>query len=182
MINKTPHEVAIKVIESEIKSDAYFHHNLHGPRPHFYRAEDLAYVYYPTVILIGECIHPQNIKGNTFTFQLIGQELHAGRLSATLDDFHKRDKYGSRIYKTYRGEDFPVMTPPPKGVGTYEKVRGESKWQANLWMGKEFVRDIMKMMTIKEQLYIYMNKYTEERIHWISEFSVTSKNPLDDLI
>lgn len=126
------------------------------------------------------CVHPDKIKGDTFTFRLIGKELFRDYLSATLDDFHKRDEDGCRIYKKYRGDDIPVIGPAPKGIGTYEKVRGEPAWHANLWIGKEFVRDVMSM--IKKQLYVYMYKYTENRTHWIKEFTVTSKNPVGDLI
>tara|TARA_R110000787_G_scaffold38044_1_gene96123 strand:- start:1026 stop:1574 length:549 start_codon:yes stop_codon:yes gene_type:complete len=179
---KTFEDVAVEVIDLDVQSEASLHHNLYGDKPFLYRPEDFAYSYYSTLFITGRCIYPQKMKDDTFIFRIIGDELYRGRLSAVLDDFHKRDEYGSRIYKKYRGEDYPVMSPPPKGVGTYEKVRGESKWQANLWMGKDFVRNIMTMITVKEQLYIYMNKYTDKRTHWISEFSVTSKNPLDELI
>ncbi len=182
MTSETFAEVAIEVTNSEVQSEASFHHNLYGDRPLFYHADDLAHTYFPTLMLAGLFLHPAKLEGEAFTAHLIGSELHSGKLSVTLDDFHKRDEYGSRIYRKYRGEQIPVMSPPPKGVGSYEKIRGEPAWQAHLWMGREFVRDVMAMMALKDQLYIYMNTYTENRTHWIRELNVTSKIPIGDLI
>lgn len=175
-------DIAVQLEQVEVQSEASFHYNLYGDRPLLYQADDLACNYYPTLTLNGTCLHPIKMEGDAFTVHLIGKELRAGELSATLDDFHKRDEYGSRIYRKYRGEQIPVMSSPPKGVGSYEKIRGEPAWQAHLWMGREFVRDVMAMMAIKDQLYIYMNTYTENRTHWIRELNVTSKNPIGDLI
>lgn len=175
-------EVVIDVVSIEIQAEASFHHNLYADRPMFYCLDDLACNYYPTLTLDGSCLYPNKMKGDAFTINLIGHELHRGQLSVTLDGFHKRDEYGSRIYRKYRGEQIPVMSPPPKGVGSYEKIRGELAWQAHMWMGREFVRDVMAMMGIKDQLYIYINTYTENRTHWIRELKVTSKNPIGDLI
>lgn len=182
MSSKSIEEVAVRVTNSELQSEASFHYNLYGDRPILYRPEALVHNYYPTVIFTGECLHPEKIHGHTFIIHLEGYELSSRNLGATLDDFHKRDEYGRRLYRTYRGEEIPILSPPPKGVGTYDKVRGEPAWEAHLWMGRDFVRDVMAMMAIKERLYVYMDTYTENRTHWIRSLTVTSINPMGDLI
>ncbi|SFK53900.1 hypothetical protein [Methylophaga sulfidovorans] len=182
MTGRNYDEVVVMVKSADLKCDASLHYNLYTNRPISYQPSDHVHDYYPSVILYGECLYSEKLSGHNFIAQIIGRELGVSNLTATLDDFHKRDEFGSRMYRKYKEDNVPILSPPPKGVGTYRKVRGKPAWEADLWMGKEFVRDIMAMMNIKEQLYIYMETYTENRIHWIRALTVTSKNPIGDLI
>lgn len=181
-MSKASEDIVIRVTDSQVMIEASINYNLKMSRPLFYNPEDLVYQNYPTVILTGECFYPKKQNGNTFVVTLIGKEIHKGYLATTLDDFHKRGEYNTRVYKRYRGNEYPVMEEGPKGIGTYEKVRGEPCWESNMFMGREFVNDLLAILNIKKEIFIYISSSSENRTHWIHEFSVTSQNPLDDFL
>lgn len=178
----TYQDVVIRITDSQVMVEASINYNLKMSRPLFYNPEDLVYQSYPTVILTGECFYPKKLNGNTFTITLYGKEIHKGNLAAILDDFHKRGEYNTRVYKKYHGIEYPVMEEGPKGIGTYHKVRGEPCWESHMWLGREFVSDVLATLNLKQEMFIYLSKTTEKRTHWIHDFSVTSKNPLDDIL
>lgn len=181
-MKKVSEDIAIKVTDSQVMVEASINYNLKMSRPLFYNPEDLVYQNYATVILTGDCLYPKKLKGNTFVVTLFGRESRKGYLSATLDDFHKRGEYNTRIYKEYRGSEYPVMEEGPMGIGTYDKVRGETVWESHMFLGREFVNDLLGILNLKKEIFIYISSSTKNRTHWINDFSVTSKNPLDDIL
>lgn len=182
MVDNSYKEIAIRITDSQCMVEATTNYNLRVPRPLFYNPEDLVYQNYPTVILTGECFYPKKLNGNIFMVTLFGKEIHKGYLATTLDNYHKRGEYNTRLYKKYHGIEYPVMDEGPRGIGTYEKVRGEPCWESRMFMGREFVNDLMTILNIKRELFIYLSSSTENRTHWIHDFSVTSKNPIDEII
>jgi len=182
MVDNSYEDIAIRIKDSQCMVEATTNFNLRVSRPLFYNPEDLVYQNYPTVILTGECFYPKKLNGNIFMVTLFGREIHKGSLAATLDDYHKRGEYNTRVYKKYHGIEYPVMDEGPKGIGTYEKVRGEPCWESRMFLGREFVNDLLAILNVKKELFIYISSSTENRTHWIHDFSVTSKNPLDEIL
>lgn len=182
MVKNLPEDIAIRVTDAEVMVEASINYNLKMLRPLFYNPQDLVYENYPTVILAGECFYPKKLNGNTFVVTLFGKEIHKGYLAATLDDYHKRGEYNTRIYKEYRGSEYPVMDEGPMGIGTYEKVRGEPCWESHMFLGREFVNDLLAILNIKKEMFIHISSSKENRTYWIQDFKVLSKNPLDDIL
>ena len=59
---------------------------------------------------------PKTLVGNSFELRVQSIDQTSNELNWTLDDTHKRNEYGAREYRTYRGKEIPIFNPP-SGLG-----------------------------------------------------------------
>jgi len=157
---------------------ALLNYNLRDKRPIYVRDDDPAYEFITAIHLTGKCLYPDERAGDEYKLTLRGHELHAGQNSATLSDFHAHDENRIPIYRTYRGEEYPVYKGPP-GLSLLNRQRGTKVWDAWLCLAPRLVSDMLHLINTRP-LYVAIHEKKTGRDRWIQSISLQTKNPDED--
>lgn len=171
--------ISIKVGSFDVRSEAAINLNLMGNNTLFSRDEDTAFEHVTSLQISGKCTDPANRLGDEYKITIIGGEPHAGWLSATLEDFHARDENNIPVYKTHRGQDYPVYNPP-KGLARLSKKRGEPIWDAWVYVAPHLVSDMLMSLMNRAPLYLSILEQKHGRDRWIQSISLQSIQPEDE--
>jgi hypothetical protein len=105
---------------------------------------------------------------------LYGQR--TGRATMRVKDFHSRDKNGSRLYRTYRGESVPVLDLPA-GVTTIQRRRDDHVWNAGVFVEPRLVTDMLLILASGRSTFLSLYEKKADRERWITSVSLQTADP-----
>lgn len=129
-----------------------------------------------------KCLDPDGSGsvGDEYNFSVTASDTRAEFLSRTLKDYKALDDSGSPVSRRVRGREEPVYNVP-HGVGFIENYnRHINARPAYLWLPPETISDMLTVLSVTDQLFVTVHQYKFERKRWIVEFTLQTKNPLDE--
>jgi hypothetical protein len=128
--------------------------------------DDPVYEFTNRIVITGISTYPPERQGDYFEITIRGTGSASQRLNAKLKDIHARDQYGSPKYRGYRGRQIPIYEPP-KGLGLIDKVRGERRWTAWLFVTPRFNNDLLVLLGHQRNLFLSLHERKVERSRWV---------------
>lgn len=172
--------LTLRVTKHEIRVDSAVNFCVY--MPHWfdrYTGNDPLYEFESELIIHAVPVYPKVRTGDTYELKVRGRALRAGEQELTLKDIQLRDKDGSPAFRSYRGKQIPVYERP-KGLGLFEKVRGESFWTAYLSAPPRTVSDMLSLLERRSELYVDLRLEWHDRKRWIRRYSLQTAAPSDD--
>ena len=140
---------------------------------------DLVYKFSTQLAIMATSIRPEKRAGDTYELTLHSDNAPPRWLTRTLQDLQLRDKHGSLQYRQYRGKQVPVYRSP-KGLGTLDKIRGEPRWTAWLFVPNQFTSDILTLLGHQKTLFIALHERKEARDRWVHSMSLQTVDPTEE--
>lgn len=171
--------LAIRVESYAASVDAAVNYNVRAPELAWNSDEDdPLYTFTTQLNIVGVATYPKQCEGDTYEFTIYGDNLGSRDIRATLKDVQARDE-GSPKYRTYRGRQVPIYTPP-KGMGLINKVRGEPRWTAWLRVWPCFASDALVLLCSARTLFLAVHERKSERNRWIQNLSLQTTDPAEE--
>jgi hypothetical protein len=156
--------------------DAAINHNVYAPQYAWdLNDDDPVYSFTSNLRISGISVCPQDRRQEHYELTIYGDDAPSRKLAAKLRDVQVRDKYGSPLYRTYRGREIPVYDPP-KGMGILEKVRGENRWTAWLNATPSFVSDARALLAVSKGLFMVIDEHRSQRTRWVRRVTLQTSN------
>jgi hypothetical protein len=160
-------DLAIRVEHYEARIEACVNRNVYAPQNAWNLDEDdPLYEFTNRVTIAGVSTYPQERAGDTYELTLLGDDAPSLGLRATLEDAQARDEYGAPLYCEYRGRQIPIYNPP-KGLGLLNKVRGEARWTAFLFVAPRFVNDALALLRHQRNLFLAVHERQDDGARWV---------------
>ncbi|RLW53893.1 MAG: hypothetical protein B6D76_09375 [gamma proteobacterium symbiont of Stewartia floridana] len=167
--------ISVKVSDYSVRSNAGINHQLIGS-PRFVGDESEPVHQFETKLEItGICIEPVDRAGHRFQITIFGEPDVIDRMPR-ISDLHKKDDDGEHLYREYRGKGYPIYAQPPP-VAYLEKIRGEDRWVASLWVTPQMVTDALIILSGQKQVYLSLHEIKSNRQRRIQNLSVQTVNP-----
>lgn len=162
-------------LSAEVSYDAYHPENAYRDG-----SEELLFQYRTRLTLVGRCLQPSEIEGDTVELTIYGDDSKSHGHDATLSDIQAKDeKYRTNQYRTFRGKEIPIYRPP-KGMALFSKVRGERLWTAWLFTPTRFTGEVLELLGHRRDLYLELHEYKEGRDRWLRGVSLRTNLPDDE--
>lgn len=171
--------LAIKVESYEVSSDVSVNFNLRTFPLHFADDDDPVLEYVTALDISGVCIAPEARAGDAYEISIRGDEGRRSEKLLTLKDLQDRDEDRVPIYKTYRGENYPVYRDIP-GIATLNKTRGENRWDAWIQVAPRLVSDMLALLPTGRPLYLAIHERKLDRKRWIESISLQTTDPAEE--
>lgn len=143
---------------------------------HHYRDNAKVYKFMTRLEVCAVCTYPDDIEDHELYMTIYGDESGQGDFDLTLSGCHVRDNTGAHKYRKIRGKEVPVYDVP-KGLGLFEKQRGENKWNSAIWVSPETITNMLTLLPTVKPLYISIHVRTVERNDWVVGFTLQTSNP-----
>lgn len=169
--------IAVDRYSARTKADINF--QLFGSPLHITDDDEPVYVFETILDVSGICTYPATRAGDRYDVTLLGESVMRRHLRVTVADLQKRSKTGALQFRTYRGTQCPIYEDPPP-LAFLEKVRGESRWTAWVWLAPQTVSDSLQILSGPQQVYlsIYEQKVTRQR--QIRYLALQTTDPADE--
>jgi hypothetical protein len=131
------------------------------------------------LMIAGVSTYPRERAGDHYELTIYGTDARSHRLNATLKDIQARDKRGSPEYRPYRGKPIPVYLPPT-GFGLIDKIRGERRWTAWLFVKPRFVTDMLVLLGHRHSFFLSLEERKVERSRWVQALSLQTTDPAEE--
>jgi len=141
--------------------------------------DDPLYEFTSQVTIMGISTYPPDREGDAYELTIYGTESRSHRLNATLKDVHARDAHGVPQYRQYRGRQIPVYVPP-RGFGLVDKVRGEKRWTAWLFVTPRFVNDLLVLLGHQQNLFVSLHERKIDRSGWVQSMTLQTTDPAEE--
>lgn len=141
--------------------------------------DDPVYEFTNQIVITGISTYPPERQGDHYELTIRGTEAASHHLKAKLKDIHARDQYGSPKYRGYRGRQIPIYEPP-KGLGLIDKVRGEKRWTAWLFVTPRFVNDLLVLLGHQRKLFLSLHERKVDRSRWVQGVTLQSNDPAEE--
>jgi hypothetical protein len=172
--------VAIRVERYQAEVDAAINHDVYAPQYALHlNDDDPLYAFTSQLRILGVAIYPEARIGDIYDLTIYGDDAPSRRLNATLKDAHARDQHGSPQYRTYRGREISVYTPP-MGMGLVDKIRGEKRWTAWLHTPPRFVNDALTLLAAKNDIFLAIHVRKMERTRWVQRVTLQTSDPREE--
>jgi len=129
------------------------------------------------LIIRGVFSEPKDRSGERVELTLYGER--TGRTTMRVKDVHSRDKNGSRLYRTYRGESVPVLDLPT-GVTTIQRRRDDHVWNACIFVEPRLVTDMLVILAAGRSTFLSLYEKMADRERWITSVSLQTADPAVD--
>jgi hypothetical protein len=126
------------------------------------------------LIVRGIFSEPKDRSGERIELTLYGQR--TGRTTLRVKDVHSRDKDGSRLYRTYRGESAPELDLPT-GVTTIQRRRDDHVWSAWVFVEPRLVTDMLITLTSGRSTFLSLYEKRVDRERWVTSVSLQTADP-----
>ena len=172
--------LAVQVEQYEAEFEAGIHHYAYSPEYAWNLDEDdPLYEFTSRLIISGLFTYPEDRAGDKFELTLRGDDAPSRRLHLQLKDIQARNEYGSPQYRQYRGKQIPVFQPP-NGLGLLDKVRGERRWTAYLFVNTRFVGETFALLNHQKPIYVGIHERKIDRRRWVQSVSVQTMDPAEE--
>jgi hypothetical protein len=141
--------------------------------------DDPLYEFTNQVTITGISTYPSDRMGDAYELIIYGTDSRSHRLNAKLKDVHARDTNGSLRYREYRGKQIPIYVPP-HGLGHVDKVRGERRWTAWLFVPPRFVNDVLVLLSHQRNLFLGLHERKIDRSRWVQGIAVQTNDPAEE--
>lgn len=169
--------LAVKVESHEARMGASVNHYAYEPQYAWDLDEnDPLYEFTIDLTIAGVATWPEAHAGEMYELTIYGNDASSSRHSASLKDVQARDKNGLPQYREFRGKRVPVLNPP-NGIGYLEKVRGESRWTAALFVPNAFAGNLMALLDRSDGLFLSIHERKLGRMRWIQGVSLQTTDP-----
>jgi hypothetical protein len=160
-------DLTIRVESYEARLEACVNCNVYAPQNAWNLGEDdPLYEFTNQVTIAGISTYPRGRAGDAYELTILGHDAPSLGLRATLKDVQARDERGGLRYREYRGRQIPIYTPP-KGLGLLNKVRGEARWTALLFVAPRFVNDVLALLRHQRNLFLAVHERQDEPARWV---------------
>lgn len=170
--------IAIKVDDYSVRADAGINSGLLGSPRLIDNEEEPVHDFATKLEISGICTDPADRAGHRFEISMYGTQ-DIDQRTPRIKDLQERDKEGDYRYRTYRGREYPVYTPPPP-VAYIDKVRGENRWITWLWVPPRMVTDNLIILSGDKQAYISLHEIKEGRKRRIQNLAVQTTDPTEE--
>lgn len=181
--NKSDEEhshVIIRLEHYDASVDARVNHYAYAPQYAWnLDDDDPLYEFTNRIVLTGKSTYPPERQGHYYELTIYGTESRSHRLNAKLKDIQARDKYGSPQYRKYRGNQIPIYQPP-NGLGLVDKVRGEKRWTAWLFVAPRFVNDLLVLLSQQRSLFLSLHERKIDRSRWVQDMTLQTSDPTEE--
>lgn len=141
--------------------------------------DDPVFEFTSQVTITGVSTYPPEKAGDTYDLTISGVDATNHQIYAKLKDIHARDERGVPQYRTYRGKESPVYVNP-YGLGTLDKVRGEKRWTAWIFVAPRFVNDLLALLTQQPNLFLGLHEFKVERSRWLRSVTIQTTDPAEE--
>ncbi|MET0000061.1 MAG: hypothetical protein ABW125_11740 [Candidatus Thiodiazotropha lotti] len=170
--------ISIKVTDYSVRSDAGINRQLIGSPRYVDDESEPVHQFDTKLEITGTCIDPDDRAGHRFEINMFGESDVIERMQR-ISDLHKMDDDGEHLYREYRGKTYPVYAQPPP-VAYLEKIRGEDRWVASVWVTPHMVTDALIILSGHKQVYLSLHEIKVNRQRRILNLSVQTANPTDE--
>lgn len=172
--------LTIRVEQYEACVQTSVNHNVYAPQ-HAWDSDENnpLYPFSTRLTITGISTHPETRAGEAYELTVYGDDARSRRHNTTLKDAQTRDEHESPQYREYRGRQIPVYNPP-NGLGLLEKVRGEPRWIAWLFVAPRFVNDALVLLGQGRNLFLAIHEHREKRARWIQAVSLQTADPEEE--
>lgn len=172
--------LAVKVERYEARVEAAVNSDVYRPQYALDLSDDDKLYQVTTQLLIyGVTTYPENRAGDAFELTVYGEDASSRRHSATLKDVQARDKNNVPQYRSYRGRQIPIYTPP-RGIGFIDKIRGEARWAAWMFVPSRFIEDALILLGQGGDLFLGIHEHKDGRVRSFQSVTVQTTNPAHD--
>jgi hypothetical protein len=162
-----PTQLSLRVERYVASVNASVNHDVYAPQYAWdFDETDPLYRFSVQLTIMATSFDPKERAGELYELTIHGDDARSQRVSATLKDAQARDRYGAPQYRQYRGKQIPVYNPP-KGLGILNKIRGESRWTAWLFVPARFANDALALLAHQKTLFVALHERKEKREHWV---------------
>ena len=169
--------LAIRVERHEASVEAGINHNVYAPQSALDLDEtDPLHEYTSRLLIFGTAIDPPHRAGEPYEITVYGEDDRTRRMRATLADVQARNEFGTPQYRPYRGRHIPVFRPPG-GLGLLDKVRGERRWTAAIFVTSGFVSDALALLARGDPLFVAIHECRTERARWVRRLTLQTTDP-----
>lgn len=170
--------LGITVDEFAVRTQAGTNISVHGT-PSFIDDREPVFVFETILDITGMCTYPAGRAGERYDVTLLGEAEMKGRLKARVADLQKRSKTGAPAFRKYRGETYPVYEAPPP-LAYLEKVRGERRWTAWVWLSPQTVSDSLQILSGSKQVYLSIYEEKVARQRRIQHLAIQTTDPANE--
>lgn len=171
--------LSIKIEKHEVKSEASLNIDLKMDRPIFSRDDDPVYEFVTSLEISGVSTYPKKRAGDQYEITIRGQEPHTGNLKLTLHDVQARDDDRCLMYRTYRGERYPVYDAPP-GIATISRRHGTRIWDAWVYFVPRLVSDMLVLLSQSKPLFLAIQERKVGRKRWVESLTLQTTDPAEE--
>ena len=172
--------LAIRIECYEASVATSINHDVYAPQYSFHSHERAPlYEFGASLTITGIAKYPTDRAGDSYVVTLYGDDAPSRHLDRTLEDVQVRDEYGSPQYRDYRGRQIPVYEPPG-GLGYLEKIKGEERWTAGLFVAPRIVSDMLVLLGHERALYLAIHERKENRTRWIQGLTLQTVDPEEE--
>lgn len=171
---------SVRVDRYEVRSEADI--NYHAAQPHLaFRDidDELLYQFQTHLEIFGTLLGPKDRAGHAFELTVYGEDRPSANIYTVLKDVHMRDRDRRPMYKRHRGVECPVYWTP-KGVGSFDKVRGENVWRSTIFAVPRFVSDWLLMLGQGRELFLSVLEKKVGRDRSLHRIALQTSDPEEE--
>jgi hypothetical protein len=146
---------------------------------HFAREDDPVYVSGTHLQLACTCQYPPERAGQQFELKILGESLTARRMDIRIKDLRQLDAKGVPQFRKTKEGMYPVYKEPPP-ISYLDKVRGENRWTAWLWVSPQTVTDTLLMLSGGKTVYVAITERKVERQRRVHNISIQTTDPAEE--
>ena len=174
---KPPHEhthLAIRVESFSANVSAGINPALYGNNPKDIVGDELILESSIGLEVRGVCTYPSTRADQTYEITIHAEK--AARAALRVKDIQRRDEHDEPLYKTIRGNLYPVYDLPP-GLGLIELRRSDDVWTGWAFVERKVVTNMLILLGQSQPSYLSINERKFERRRWIWHISMQTSDP-----
>jgi hypothetical protein len=167
----------VRVDRYDVRAEAAINRYAHSPEYAWRDTEDEPLYEFETNLEIkGTGTYPESRVGDRCDLTVYGDLSPQSQIYWKLQDIQVVDEHYAR---KYRGKRIPVYDPP-RGMGMFDKVRGEPGWRGAIWAQPRFISDLLVLLAGDRPLFMAITERKIERHRWIQRVSLQTNDPAEE--
>jgi len=164
----------LEVLNYAVSSNASINHEVRDRRSQHDEAK--VYEFYSDVAVTCRRIWPEERPDWEYRIHIYGQPLTYRDFDMTLKDCHVRDAENRFVYEKRSGRERPVYEAP-KGLGSWEKLRGQNCMSGAIWISPKSMSDMIQILNNGQPPWVAIHERKIEKIRWIVGFTLQTEKP-----
>jgi hypothetical protein len=172
--------LALRIDKYEARVETSVNYHAHEPQYAWRDTEDEPlYHFLGRLVILGTSTYPEKRAGETYELTIYGDDSPDSRINWKLTDVQLVDEHRVPKYREYRGKQLPVYAPP-KGIATLDKVHGEPRRHAAIFVSQRFVTDLLILLGHNRQLFMAIHERKIEGQRWIQSVSLQTTDGAEE--
>jgi hypothetical protein len=172
--------LALRVEGYEAEVSAAVNRHVYAPHLAYdFDDSDPLYKFTARLVITATSIDPEQRAGEAYELTIRGDDTRSHGIGLTLRDVQVRDEDGTPQYRKYRGRQVPVYTTR-HGLGLLNKVAGEARWTAWLFVSVQCTNDMLTLLGHKRDLFVSLEEMRQGRDRWVRSISVQTTDPREE--